>query len=158
MSLPGSFTLTLETPVRRAERAIATIAPAAAALVPWLIVPRSLGALVYGLCCAAVVGFAAHRAGWLGTAHRLACATWHADGRWTLSDPRKPPQEALLLGDSRVAANWVWLRWRTEEASWHRRSMLITSSDLPPDQWRHLAVRLRLQGRTCTPVAFSPAL
>jgi hypothetical protein len=126
----------------------------AAGVVPWLVLPVSLETLVYGACGVAAAALAAHFAGWLGTAHGIDRVTWHADGRWTLSTRGEPPVGALLLGDSRVAGRWLWLRWRTDQRSLRRvRSMLITVSDLPPGQWRQLAVRVRLQGRTRTPVA-----
>ena len=157
MSSPGSPTLILDAPIRRAERAIAAIALAAVGAVPWVVLPAAR-ALVYGLCGVLIVALAAWRAGWLGQAHRITRLRWHADGRWTLSTACQPPREARLLADSRVAAGFVWLRWRTGPRPWNRvRSMLITASDLSPADWRRLAVRLRLQGRTSLDVPLFPA-
>ena len=155
MSSPGSPTLILDARTRRAERAVATIALAAAGVAPWLADVHGLQALVYGLCCMGVAALGLYRAGWLGTARRLVGATWTADGRWTLSRHGQDPLDAVLLGDSRCGAGWVWLHWST--GRWSRRSMLLVRSDLSSGQLRRLVVRLRLQGAAGTVSAARPA-
>lgn len=158
MSLPGSLTLSLDAPARRAERTVAAVALLVATGAPWLAFAPSAPGLVYGGCCVVIVAALLYRAGWLGRGQRLTGATWHADGRWTVIRDGRPPLDAELLGDSRIAAQGVWLRWRTREKPWPRcRSMLITASDLPPGQLRRLVVRLRLQGRSRPSVPGRPA-
>jgi len=77
-----------------------------------------------------------------GSRHRIVGVRWLAAGRWLLAD-REHTFQAKLAAGSRLFGTALWLRWRTPRHG--SRSMLLTVGDLPPDQLRALAVRLRIE-------------
>ena len=114
--------------MRRAERLAAGLvlvaAGGAVALLgasPWWTQSLAAGGVV-------IVALGLWGAGWIGFSNRLAELRW-------------PPGE--LSADTRVFRNVVWLRWRSPAG--HRRAMLLARADLPAEQLRALAVRLRIE-------------
>jgi hypothetical protein len=95
-----------------------------------------------GIACLMAVGYGLWRSGWIGSRHRIVTVRWQADGRWLLAD-REHTVPGELAASSRLFGTALWLRWKTRGRRW--RSMLLTAGDLPPDQLRALAVRLRIE-------------
>jgi len=104
--------------------------------------PMSLSTSLAAAACVAAVGFGLWRAGWIGSRHRIIGVRWLADGRWLLAD-REHTFPGKLAAGSRLFGTGLWLRWQTPCRG--SRSMLLTVGDLPPDQLRALAVRLRIE-------------
>jgi hypothetical protein len=98
-----------------------------------------------GLAGAAVCAIALGlwRAGWIGSRYRITGVSWSADGRWSLVDRHRSAIPALLSGDTRLAGEVVWLRWRTAHGG--SRSMLLAHGDMPAGQLRKLRVRLGVE-------------
>jgi hypothetical protein len=110
-------------------------------------VDRWLQGLLMVLCVSFIAaGF--WQAGWWGS-RRLQRIVWLGDGRWLLSRREGSSFEVRLLGDSRLAPGVVWLRWQSEQPQSglpSRPAMVLSSSDIPPADWRRLRVRLALEG------------
>ena len=143
MSSRNSPTLTLEVNRRCAETRAAWLVLACAVCAVAL-----LGALPFWMqaLAAAAVGAIAlglWRAGWIGSRHRIVAVRWSADDRWALADSRRSAIPAELSGDTRLAGQVVWLRWKI--APGRRRSMLLTRGDMPAGQLRALHARLRIE-------------
>jgi hypothetical protein len=143
MSSRNSPTLTLEVNGRRTETLAAwlVLACAACAVVLLGALPVWMQGLAGAAVCAIALGL--WRAGWIGSRYRISRVLWFADGRWSLADPHRSAIPAVLSGDSRLAGDVVWLRWRT--APGRRRSMLLTRGDLPAGQLRKLRARLGIE-------------
>ena len=142
MSSRNSPTLTLDVRSRRAERRAAGLAVAAGVCAVLLLEPSGMNAIA-GAVCLAAMGFGLWRAGWIGSRHRIVGLRWLADGRWLLDDSRANSVPAELAGDTCLAREALWLRWRTLRG--RRRSMLLAPGDLPAGELRALAVRLRIE-------------
>jgi hypothetical protein len=104
--------------------------------------PLSLSATLAAAAGLVAVGYGLWRSGWIGSRHRIVTVRWQADGRWLLAD-RKHTFQGELSASSRLFGTALWLRWNTPRRRWC--SMLLTVGDLPPDQLRALAVRLRIE-------------
>jgi len=63
---------------------------------------------------------------------------WDGDGRWSVMPPGCGREHAQLAGHARFAGVIV-LRLALPGGT---RTLLLTASDLPPDTWRHLRIRL----------------
>jgi hypothetical protein len=105
----------------------------AAPLWAQLLAAAGVGAIAWGLW----------QAGWIGSRHRLVAVRWHADGRWILADCHGNAFPGELSADTRQVRGAIWLRWKT--APGRRRSMLLTSGDVPAGRLRALAIRLQIE-------------
>jgi hypothetical protein len=128
--------------MRRAEKSAAWLVLGGGACSVLMLDPLSLPAIFAAAPGLAAVGYGLWRSGWIGSRHRIVTVRWQADGRWLLADPEHTFQGELSAG-SRLLGTALWLLWKTPQRRW--RSMLLTIGDLPPDQLRALAVRLRIE-------------
>lgn len=145
MSSTSSPTLIPDVSARRSEAVVATLTIVAGCAGPFLIDGLAFGdALLLGVAIGALIAWGFVRAGWLGSANRIQTVVWEADGRWVLTDARGRHFDAALDDASRVWPQTIWLRWRTTEGLFSRRSMLLTRLDLTHSDVRRLVVRLRL--------------
>jgi hypothetical protein len=127
--------------MRRAEKSAGWLVLVGGACSVAMLDPVSLMTAL-GAACLAAVGFGLWWSGWIGSRHRIVTVRWQADGRWLLADRQRTFPGELAAG-SRLFGTALWLRWKTPPRRW--RSMLLTVGDLPPDQLRALAVRLRVE-------------
>jgi hypothetical protein len=93
------------------------------------------------LVAAAIAAADLWRNGWLGGRHRIQHVAWLSDGRWWLTDSAGRRCAARLRGQTRVAGRWIWLCWYTDRRT---RYLLLSPGDIPADELRRLAVRLRV--------------
>jgi hypothetical protein len=142
MSSRNSPTLTLDVCLRRAETRAAWLVLVGGACGALLLDPASPTTTLAAAACLLSIGYGLWRSGWIGSRHRIVGVRWLADGRWLLAD-REHTFPGELSGGSRLFGTAVWMRWETPRH--RRRSMLLTDGDLPPDQLRALAVRLRIE-------------
>ena len=142
MSSRNSPTLKLDVQLRRAESCAAWLVLVGGACSVLSLDPASPTSTLAAVACLAAVGYGLWRSGWIGARHRIVSVRWQADGRWLLAD-RVHTFPGELSSGSRLFGTALWLRWRTPRRRW--RSMLLTVGDLPPDQLRALAVRLRIE-------------
>jgi hypothetical protein len=141
MSSRNSPTLTLDVRPRRAEKSAAGLVLVGGASSVAILDPLCGAVTFAAIACLVTVGYGLWRSGWIGSRHRIITVRWQADGRWLLDD-REHTVLAELASGSRLFGTALWLRWKTPGRRW--RSMLLTGRDLPPDQLRALAVRLRI--------------
>jgi len=113
-----------------------------AAVVPWL-VPSNPWTLAASLACAVIVMSGFRTSGWLGGPRALERAFWSPEGEWWLTQQGGTTVPARLLPDSRIFAQWLWLRWDTPSGP---RQAFLSRTSRDADAVRRLATRLRLQG------------
>ena len=142
MSSRNSPTLTLDVRMRRAEQSAAWLVLVGGACSVLSLDPASPTSTLAAVACLAAVGYGLWRSGWIGSRYRIVGVRWLADGRWLLAD-RQHTFPGELSGSSRLLGTAVWLRWKTSGCRW--QSMLLTDGDLPRDQLRALAIRLRIE-------------
>jgi hypothetical protein len=142
MSSRNSPTLKLDVHLRRVETCAAWLVLVAGAGSVLMLDPVSLTTTLAAAAGLAVVGYGLWSSGWIGSRYRIVSVRWDADSRWLLAD-REHTFAGELSAGSRLFGTALWLRWRTARRRW--RSMLLTVDDLPPDQLRALAVRLRIE-------------
>jgi hypothetical protein len=128
--------------MRRAEKSAAGLVLVGGACSVLMLAPVSHTTSLAAAACLAVVGYGLWRSGWIGSRHRIVRVRWLADGGWLLAD-REHTFPGKLAAGSRLFGTALWLRWKTPRRRW--RSMLLSAGDLPPDQLRALAVRLRIE-------------
>lgn len=128
--------------MRRAENSAAWLVLVGGACSVLMLDPASLTTTLAATACLAAIGYGLWRSGWIGSRHRIIAVRWLADGRWLLAE-REHTFPGELAAGSRLFGTAVWLRWETPRHRW--RSMLLTDGDLPSDQLRALAVRLRIE-------------
>lgn len=161
MSSPGLPTLQLDLRSRRVEERCAILLTLFAWAAPMLVVSNigfwwSAG---IGLMTSSGVLGGCYLAGWLGGAAALRSVTWRSDGSWVLCDARRRNFDAVLHAASRMSPHAIWLRWDlmpgTPPAAGTRRTrtLLLCPGDLPPDDFRRLLVRLRVDRSECAPIA-----
>jgi hypothetical protein len=142
MSSRNSPTLTLDVRARRAEKSAACVVLVGSACSVLMLAPVSLTAMLAATACLAAVAYGLWRSGWIGSRHTIVGLRWLADGGWLLAN-REDTFPAELSAGSRLFGTALWLRWKTPRG--RRHSMLLAAGDLPPDQLRALAVRLRIE-------------
>ena len=144
MSSRNSPTLTLDVRARRAERRAAWLAARRGrAARSCCSAPRRCGHSCWLPLASARSRWGLWRAGWIGSRHRIVAIRWLADGRWLLADSRGLHSPASFLptpGWSAVPSGCAGGPRRAGA-----RSMLLTPGDLPAEQLRALAVRLRIE-------------
>jgi hypothetical protein len=136
MSSRNSPTLTFDVRARRAEQRAAWLTLVATACAVVLLGP--VAAVGSGL-----VAWGLWRAGWIGSRNRIAAVSWLADGRWVLADLQGNTFPGELSAGTRRLRNAVWLSWKTGHG--RRRSLFLTSGDVPADHFRWLAARLQIE-------------
>jgi hypothetical protein len=142
MSSESLPTIELDCRPPAAARLAALLACVTVALVPLLVIP-GLWNLMVSLACTAIVMTVCRRAGSLGGPRTVRQAYWSTDGQWWLKDGTGVTINARLLGDSRVFAHWIWLRW---DSPLGLRQAVLLRDATQAAVVRRLAVRLRLQG------------
>ena len=112
-------------------------------------------AIALAAAAMALVGF--RNAGWIGRRRRIQRIVWQADGRWCLIEGAGQQVEAVLRGDSRVAAAHAWLHWDVQPPQRGSRTVLLVPGDVSEPDLRRLAVRLRIdQPGRAAPPAMAP--
>jgi hypothetical protein len=157
MSSPGSPTLIVETSHRTGSAAIAFVV-GCGVLAPWLLDAASLlTAASASLVVAAALSLGFWQAGWCG-GRRVMRMSWTTDGRWILTLRNGRSVELDLAFQTRVTPRLLWLVWCTPGIPFSRRAMLLSCLDIPPDDLRRLAARLRLDASTARKASASPVV
>jgi hypothetical protein len=117
-------------------------------LAPWLLDAASLlTAASASLIAAAAMSLGFLQAGWCG-GRRVIRMSWTPGGRWILTLRNGRSVELDLAFQTRVTPRLLWLVWRAPGVPFSRRAMLLSCLDIPPDAFRRLAARLRLDAST----------
>jgi hypothetical protein len=158
MSSPSSPTQVFDVSSRRAEYRVAWMTLVGCVAATVLLATSIEGAQPTATMAAAAIFIACAiaaadlwRAGWLGGRHRVQQVIWLSDGRWWLTDSAGRRCLAQLRGQTRVAGRCIWLSWH---AGRRARYLLLCPGDIPADDLRRLAVRLRV-GVSSPPQAIS---
>jgi len=147
MSSPGyAAALVVEPRPSRGLAALSAVALGAAMLAAAAFLPLALAvpACVFGLGCSFAESARQSAGGRL---------EWRADGSWRVATPGGVRRATLGAGS--VSTRWlVVLALRTEAGTLRR---VLPRDALPPETWRRLRVRLRIQGgATAEPTAPYP--
>lgn len=145
MSSTSSPSLTLSIHARRAERwaAVCVLLLAVAAPACFPLEPFALALL--SLSCGGCAWLALRREGWLFDTDPVIRLSWRAEGDWELATRAGAHIACDLDHSSRVFAGVIWLCLRERNRRRARR-FLITPRAVPEEGFRHLVVRLRLDG------------
>jgi hypothetical protein len=134
------------------EQLVAVGCCVAGSIVPWLLPLTTLQSSLFTVVAIAVVCVTVWRAGFVGARYRVVKAVWDHDGQWWLIDASGLRQRYVLSSAARVTPPLIWLHWRGDRGA---RQMLLfrwtLSRRTKSEEWRRLAVRLRLEGAVTAP-------